>query len=146
MEESGLCKEVIQLGVKYDHLEEKVNNLSGIERATVEISATLKYMKETEQQREQLYQKQSETLQNVSRTIERINDRLDRNENEIKDFQGSMKDTNEKLESIDNKIDTQNVENIKDGSISWNKIWKGGVMAGLTILAAFLMSKLGIVK
>ena len=143
-------KDSVEKNVRIDHIEKKVDNLEVIKDAVTEISITLKYMQESEKERDTFYKEQavnikiqSENLTKLTYLVDKLIEKVDKNEDELKEIK-------EKIEITNDKLDAQSISNIKSGSISFNDIFRkvGLVGAGavVTAIIGWVMFKLGFGK
>lgn len=125
-------EEVIKHGVEIKNLKQKVDNLDVMKDAVVEISTTLKHMQEDNIKRDKFYKEQSDTLSELTSEMKTMNLKLD--------------NTNKDLADLTDKVD----DNISNGTININSIWRKIGITGLTVtitgLVGWVLWKLGIKK
>ena len=143
-------KDSVEKNVRMDHIEKKVDNLEVIKNAVTEISITLKYMQESEKERDTFYKEQavnikiqSENLTKLTYLVDKLIEKVDKNEDELKEIK-------EKIEITNDKLDAQSISNIKSGSISFNAIFRKVGLVGLgavvTGVIGWILWKMGIGK
>lgn len=132
MEESKLCKEVIELGVRMNVMEKKADVIDSINTSIAKISVTLEKLEASNERHDILLVKQTETLSKLTNQIENMSTKLD--------------DTDKNLKDLTKKVE----DNISKGSISFNDIFRKAGFVGLgavvTGVIGWILWKMGIGK